>query len=585
MSSADPLKTSASTRLKKHDVLMFFALWLEYSPYAKSPSPDVHPTGAVIVDANGRLLSLDYSKEAHAIPRAIIRCAVDPRGADVYVSRFPSTLCSKFMVQAGIRRCFYFPAALFTPPPPPPTGDNANKDSSDEEYKALAAEYETRKKAAYQSVQRLVQNSSISLSIYIPEWVREQQRHVPRAPVSECEFSDDGESNVSRPSAVWEALPETDKRLPSLLNDRSLTYIDDSHIPWYWAIDECHFGGGEWERMRDGVFQNLKETLCAFHAVVERYCNRELKWGKADVEAPEMTQEEVWEAEHAMVLAHIASRRTDDPKVGVGAVLVQDRTYMTVGWNGFPKKSQRHDYPRLGADEARETDELKYAYVLHAEQNALLFRCNPALPISKHARFYSTKYPCDECAPVISDAGIANIFTIPPSRRNRTAVSEAAGNQPVLAVALGFTQPPSPPASNHHGHSNNSHRASRNSSSSSSSLRTEKHALSDAKDGDHEAEDNITPNQSASTPSTPKRQKTEHTKVAAPVLPSSATASPRKTIGSGYRGLTYNKLEQLADTIWLFQLPLAPSQPHIRSHSLSPTASSTTSPVLGSNGR
>ena len=48
-------------------------------------------------------------------------------------------------------------------------------------------------------------------------------------------------------------------------------------------------------------------------------------------------QVRVWQ--HAMILAHIASKRTDDPKIGVGAVLVYaDGTYGSVGWNGYPKK-------------------------------------------------------------------------------------------------------------------------------------------------------------------------------------------------------------------------------------------------------
>lgn len=44
--------------------------------------------------------------------------------------------------------------------------------------------------------------------------------------------------------------------------------------------------------------------------------------------------------QHAIVLAHIASKRTDDPKIGVGAVLVYaDGSYGSVGWNGYPKKA------------------------------------------------------------------------------------------------------------------------------------------------------------------------------------------------------------------------------------------------------
>ncbi len=52
-----------------------------------------------------------------------------------------------------------------------------------------------------------------------------------------------------------------------------------------------------------------------------------------------------------MVLAHIASRRTDDPKVGVGSVIIHADRYVSVGWNGFPRKAQNWDYPHGGADD------------------------------------------------------------------------------------------------------------------------------------------------------------------------------------------------------------------------------------------
>lgn len=68
------------------------------------------------------------------------------------------------------------------------------------------------------------------------------------------------------------------------------------------------------------------------------------------------------EAVHALVLATIAARRTDDPKVGVGAVLVDSvqGQYISVGWNCYPRKTQRHSYPHAGADEAGADEELKY---------------------------------------------------------------------------------------------------------------------------------------------------------------------------------------------------------------------------------
>jgi deoxycytidylate deaminase len=96
------------------------------------------------------------------------------------------------------------------------------------------------------------------------------------------------------------------------------------------------------------------------------------------------TSEDVAETEfpiwgrHAMVLAHIAARRTDDPKLGVGSVLVECNVfakngdnwsggkYLSVGWNGYPKKAQHLDYPQAGADDSVEDEELKYDYILHS---------------------------------------------------------------------------------------------------------------------------------------------------------------------------------------------------------------------------
>ena len=83
-----------------------------------------------------------------------------------------------------------------------------------------------------------------------------------------------------------------------------------------------------------------------------------------------------------MVMAHIAARRTDDPKLGVGCLIVVRGKYTSVGWNGYPKKcivhatmaidahhffvGQHLDYPQAGADDSVEDEELKYDYILHS---------------------------------------------------------------------------------------------------------------------------------------------------------------------------------------------------------------------------
>ena len=53
------------------------------------------------------------------------------------------------------------------------------------------------------------------------------------------------------------------------------------------------------------------------------------------------------------------------------------------------------DYPTAGADDLIETDDLKYSYSLHAEQNALLNRAPPGCPLIG-SYIVATKMPCDD---------------------------------------------------------------------------------------------------------------------------------------------------------------------------------------------
>lgn len=58
-----------------------------------------------------------------------------------------------------------------------------------------------------------------------------------------------------------------------------------------------------------------------------------------------------------------------------------------------------------------EDSELKYDYILHAEQNALLWRNPLGCLLSQQAILVSTKMPCDECSPMVGDLGIKCVYT------------------------------------------------------------------------------------------------------------------------------------------------------------------------------
>ena len=74
--------------------------------------------------------------------------------------------------------------------------------------------------------------------------------------------------------------------------------------------------------------------------------------------------------EYFMGLAHLSALRSKDPNTKVGAAIVDDNhRVVSVGYNGFPKGCSDEVFP-WGRD--GDTLDSKYAFVVHAELNAIL---------------------------------------------------------------------------------------------------------------------------------------------------------------------------------------------------------------------
>ena len=76
-----------------------------------------------------------------------------------------------------------------------------------------------------------------------------------------------------------------------------------------------------------------------------------------------------WE-EYFMGLAHLSALRSKDPNTQVGACIIdKENKVVSIGYNGMPRGCDDQDFPWQ-----REGDFLntKYAYVVHAELNAIL---------------------------------------------------------------------------------------------------------------------------------------------------------------------------------------------------------------------
>lgn len=108
--------------------------------------------------------------------------------------------------------------------------------------------------------------------------------------------------------------------------------------------------------------------------------------------------------EYFMGVAKLSAKRSKDPNTQVGCCIVnQDKRIVAVGYNGMPMGCNDEDFPwnvREGA-----LNDTKYAYVVHAELNAIL---NATTPL-KGCTLYVTLYPCNECTKAILQSGIKEI--------------------------------------------------------------------------------------------------------------------------------------------------------------------------------
>jgi len=107
--------------------------------------------------------------------------------------------------------------------------------------------------------------------------------------------------------------------------------------------------------------------------------------------------------EYFMAVALLAAKRSKDPGTQVGGCIVgQDNVILSMGYNGFPYGCSDDEYSW-----ARDGEDTKYAYVVHAELNAILNARGKTL---SGARIYTTLFPCNECAKAIIQSGIAEVI-------------------------------------------------------------------------------------------------------------------------------------------------------------------------------
>lgn len=124
--------------------------------------------------------------------------------------------------------------------------------------------------------------------------------------------------------------------------------------------------------------------------------------------------------DYFMSVAILAAQRSKDPCTKVGACIVnkQNRIVAT-GYNGMPNGIDDNSVPWTKEGSYTET---KYAYVVHAELNAIL---NRTLTDQPDCRLYVTLFPCNECAKAIVQSNIRHVIYQSDKHKDRESTKAA----------------------------------------------------------------------------------------------------------------------------------------------------------------
>lgn len=108
--------------------------------------------------------------------------------------------------------------------------------------------------------------------------------------------------------------------------------------------------------------------------------------------------------EYFMGIAMLSAQRSKDPSTQVGACIVtNDNRIMTVGYNGMPTGCSDDEFPWAREGSMLET---KYAFVCHAEMNAIL---NCGTSDLKNTKLYVSLFPCCECTKALIQKGVREV--------------------------------------------------------------------------------------------------------------------------------------------------------------------------------
>ena len=113
--------------------------------------------------------------------------------------------------------------------------------------------------------------------------------------------------------------------------------------------------------------------------------------------------------DYFMGVAFLSGMRSKDPSTQVGACIVnEENRIVATGYNGMPNGCSDDKMP-WARDKTKYPSLLdrKYPYVCHAEMNAIMNKNSASI---KNCSIYVSLFPCNECAKLIIQSGIKQIY-------------------------------------------------------------------------------------------------------------------------------------------------------------------------------
>ncbi|XP_051782306.1 cytidine and dCMP deaminase domain-containing protein 1 isoform X2 [Erpetoichthys calabaricus] len=398
-----------SPRLSRVNLFTLLSLWMEIFPTAtedeesKGTKP-FRQTGLAVVQ-NMKVTGLHCSSsELHAGQIAVIKHGSLLKGCDLYFSRRPCSTCLKMVVNAGINRISYWPA---------------DPEISLIESEMLTGASSLDAKLDANAAERLRSNSRAHIGVLLQPLACNMNQFVEETS-KKCEF------------LQKMALLEPNFNLDEFFFENRKKQLKDYEKIFLISDEETHkcilMKMGLENFCENPYFSNLRQQmkdLILLLATVDASVPncRDYGFYCGDFHSEETAHchglpQDI--ARHCVVQARLLAYRTEDPKTGVGAVIWAQKKsgscdgtgnmyLIGCGYNAYPMGSEYADFPQMD-DKQKDREIRKFRYIIHAEQNALTFRCKEIQDDEK-TMIFLTKCPCDECIPLIKGAGIKQIYT------------------------------------------------------------------------------------------------------------------------------------------------------------------------------